>query len=193
MKNADQDRPGGDSLSRRTMIGTTAAALAAPLLKVQLPALAGAGQVAAPRFLTAAEFALLDTLTEMIIPTDAQSPGAHGAGVASYLDGRLADSLRPEWQAAWRSGLAAVDRLSGEMNGKPFLQASEEQRLAVLTRMAAGEADPKTPPERFFTELKHWTVNAYYTSKIGIHTDQEYKGNDYQTGDYAGYDARDVH
>ena len=55
--------------------------------------------------------------------------------------------------------------------------------------MAAGERDPKTPMDRFFRELKQWTARGYYTSKIGIHLDQEYKGNVYQRGDYAGYDA----
>ena len=54
----------------------------------------------------------------------------------------------------------------------------------------AGEEDPKTPPERFFRELKAWTIRGYYTSKIGIHVDQEYKGNVYQTGEYAGFDAK---
>jgi hypothetical protein len=189
MDTTDRDRRGGE-LSRRTMIEATAAALAAPLLKVRVSALGSAELAAAPRFLTGKEFALLDALTELIIPTDDQSPGAHAAGVTIYLDGRLADSLQPEWQAAWRSGLAAVEQLSTEMNGKAFLDATAEQRVAVMTRMAVGEGDPKTPPEHFFTELKHWTVNAYYTSKIGIHTDQQYKGNVYQTGEYAGYDAR---
>src|SRR2546421_366119 len=56
--------------------------------------------------------------------------------------------------------------------------------------MAAGEADPKTAPERFFGELKGWTARGYYTSKIGIHLDQEYKGNVYQRGEFAGYDAK---
>ncbi|HMH83307.1 MAG TPA: gluconate 2-dehydrogenase subunit 3 family protein [Gemmatimonadales bacterium] len=177
-----------DSLSRREMIEVTAAALAAPLLKV--------GAVTAPpaagpavRFLTAPEYALLDELTELIIPTDGHSPGARAALVASYIDGRLAESLEADWQALWRSGLDAVNGLSRERHGKPFLEATPDQRLDVLTRMAAGEADPKTPPERFFTELKRWTARAYYTSKIGIHVDQEYKGNVYQRGEYAGFDA----
>src|SRR2546429_61994 len=61
---------------------------------------------------------------------------------------------------------------------------------AVLTRMAAGEHDPKTPADHFFQTVKHWTVRAYYTSKIGIHADQQYKGNVYQRGEYAGFDAK---
>ncbi len=174
-------------LSRREMLAATAAALVTPLLPV------GAGtptpQPRAAGFLTAAELALLDELTELIIPTDDHSPGARAAAVAGYIDGRLAESLEPDWQARWRSGLQAVDGLSREVNGKPFLEATPDQRVAVLTRMAAGESDPKTPAERFFRELKWWTVRGYYTSKIGIQMDQEYKGNVYQQGDYAGFDA----
>jgi hypothetical protein len=174
-------------LSRREMIAATAAALVTPLLP------AGAGTpTAQPRpagFLTAAELALLDELTELIIPTDDHSPGARAAGVAAYIDGRLAESLEPEVQTRWRSGLAAVEELSRELNGKAFLEVTPDQRVAVLTRMAGGESDPKTPAERFFKELKRWTTRGYYTSKIGIQLDQEYKGNVYQQGDYAGFDA----
>jgi len=178
-----------DALSRREMIAATAAALAAPLVTAcgekapSVERLAGG-------FLTPGELGLLDALTDLIIPTDAHSPGARAAGVAAYIDGRLAESPDPDWQALWRSGLQAVDGLARERQGKPFLEATADQRVAVLTSMAAGEKDPKTPAERFFAELKRWTVRAYYASKIGIHVDQAYKGNVYQQGDYAGYDAK---
>lgn len=175
-------------LSRREMLGATAAALVLPLLSPRmLSALSPFTLVA--RFLTPAEFALVDELTEMIIPADDHSPGARAARVAGEIDRRLSESLEPEWQATWRSGLQGVDALSRDINGKSFLFAAREERLAVLTKMAAGEPDPKTPSERFFVELKRGTVNAYYTSKIGIHADQQYKGNVYQPGEYAGYDA----
>jgi hypothetical protein len=168
-------------ISRREMIAATAAALAVPLAKV------GPRSV---RFLTPAEYALLDELSELIIPTDEHSPGARAAGVAGYIDARLAESLEPDWQARWRAGLQAVDALSRELNGKPLLEATPDQRVAVLTRMAASESDPKTPLDHFFKELKWWTVFGYYTSKIGIHRDQEYKGNVYQPGEYAGFDPQ---
>jgi len=186
----DERRAPPESLSRREMIATTAAALATPLLPLR-PA-AGPqppGGAAAPRFLTPPEFALLDELTELVIPTDEHSPGARAAGVAAFIDGRLAESLEPEWQALWRSGLEAVEGLAREHHNKPFLDATQDQRVEILTAMAAGELDPKTPTDRFFRELKQWTARGYYTSKIGIHLDQEYKGNVYQRGDYAGYDA----
>jgi hypothetical protein len=176
-------------LSRREMIAATAAALTAPLLPVKAVT-APAAVAVSGKFLTPPELALLDELTELIIPTDDHSPGARAAGVAAYIDGRLAESVEPEWQAVWRSGLQSIDALSLDLNSQPFLQATPDQRVAVLTSMAAGERTPNTPPQRFFTELKRWTVRGYYTSKIGIHMDQEYKGNVYQQGEYAGYDAK---
>ena len=176
-------------LSRREMILATAAVLVTPLLQGR--AVTAQPAVLVPgKFLTPAEYALLEELTELIIPADDHSPGARAADVAGYIDGRLAESLEPDWQARWRSGLQAVEGLSRELNGKPLLEATPDRRVAVLARMAAGESDPKTPAEHFFRELKGWTVRGYYTSKIGIHLDQEYKGNVYQRGEFAGYDAK---
>jgi len=180
------------TVTRREMLEVTAAALAAPLLPPApvtaatplAPVLPGA-----PKFFTAPEFALLDELSDLIIPTDPHSPGARIAGVATYIDSRLSESLDRDEQARWHSGLAAVDAVSQESNGQAFMQSSPTQRVAVLTKIAAAEHDPKTPAEHFFQQLKGWTVRAYYSSKVGIHADQEYKGNVYQRGDYAGYDA----
>src|SRR5438034_10563727 len=133
-----------ESLSRREMIAATAAALVTPLL--QAGAVTTQPAVGVPgKFLTAAEYALLDELTELIIPADDHSPGARAAGVAGYIDGRLAESLEPDWQAQWRSGLQAVEGLSRELNGKPMLEATADQRTPVLTPLAAADPDPKTP------------------------------------------------
>jgi len=108
------------SVSRREMIAATAAALVTPLLP-GVAATAPAGVGVPGKFLTAAEFALLDELTELIIPADDHSPGARAAAVAAFIDGRLAESLEPDWQAKWRTGLQAVDGLSRELHAKPFL------------------------------------------------------------------------
>ncbi|HMJ59871.1 MAG TPA: gluconate 2-dehydrogenase subunit 3 family protein [Gemmatimonadales bacterium] len=170
------------TISRRDLLKGTAAALALPALP-QLPV-----PNSQPRFFTAAEFAVVDEMSDMIIPTDAQSGGARAAGVAAYIDARLAESFEKEPPARWRAGLQAVEALSREMSGKTFMASSPEQRLAVLTRMAAGEGESRTPAQRFFGEIKGFTVRAYYTSKIGIHDDQQYKGNVYQTGEFAGFD-----
>lgn len=134
----------------------------------------------APRFFTPSELALVDELSELIVPADDHSPGAKAAGVARYIDGRLAEALLPAAQEShqlWRDGLARVDALAREMHAKPFMTATVDERVAVLTAMSRNERDPKTLDERFFAALKGATVHAYYTSKIGIHQEMEYKGN----------------
>ena len=174
-------------LTRREMLGASAAALVLPLLSAR-PLAALTEHAFAARFFTPAEFALVDELSDMIIPTDEVSPGARAARVAGEIDRRMADTVESEPKERWRTGLRAVNDLAREMTGKTFMQGTPEQRLAVLTRMAANESDPKTPAERFFGQIKGATAQAYYLSRIGIHQDQQYKGNVYQTGEYAGFD-----
>jgi len=165
-------------VSRREMIKLTAGAvMAAPL--VGLGPGTAAPQAKAPLFFTREEFALVDELTESIIPTDDHSPGARAAQVAAYIDQRLAESLEAEPKELWRAGLKLIDSLSQEMHGHPFMQATPAERVAVLTRIAQNETKPQKPEEVFFKELKARTVRGYYTSKIGIHTELEYKGNTY--------------
>ncbi len=139
-----------------------------------------------PRFFTPEELGLVGELSEMIIPADGKSGGAKAAGVAEYIDGRLAEAFEQTERDTWRSGLARVQALAREMHGKPFLECAPAARTAVLTRMAANEDNPKAAEELFFRELKSLTVFGYYTSNIGIHDDMGYLGNTYQQGDYAG-------
>src|SRR6185312_3531618 len=66
-----------DLLSRRDILMLLTGAAAA----LQLPA-----EPSSPLFFTNDEFRMLDTLTELIIPSDDHSPGARAAGVAAYID-----------------------------------------------------------------------------------------------------------
>jgi Gluconate 2-dehydrogenase subunit 3 len=145
----------------------------------------------APRprvFFTSEELALVDELSELIIPTDQHSPGARAARVAGYIDARLAEAWDEQDRTMWRQGLAGIERLSREERGRAFLQSSPDQRVALLTRIAANERQPKTPEERFFVELKTRVVRAYYTSEIGIRQELEYKGNSY-LAEFVGTDV----
>jgi hypothetical protein len=186
------------TMTRREMLGATAAALVLPLLEAR-PLAALTRFNFAARVFTPAEFALVDELSDIIIPTDEVSPGARAARVAGEIDRRLADSLDTEQQKQWHDGLRLVEDLSRELTGTTFLKATPEQRVAVVTRMASSEdetpgsrrrrpATPKSTIGGFYRQLKSSTARAYYTSKIGIHDDQHYKGNVYQTGEYAGFD-----
>jgi hypothetical protein len=75
------------------------------------------------------------------------------------------------------------------MHGKLFLKASAEQREAVVAKIAQSEQNPKLPEEEFFVELKQRTARGYYTSKIGIHQEMEYKGNTYLK-EYVGEEVK---
>jgi len=130
-----------------------------------------------PKFFTPAEFAMLDELAEIIIPADGHSPGARAADVAACIDGRLAEAFEAKDRDDWRNGLKLVDALSQKMHDAPFMHASAAQRVDVVAAMAKNEMNPNTPEQLFFRDLKRATARAYYTSKIGIHQEMEYKGN----------------
>lgn len=185
------------ALTRREMIKLTAgAAVAAPVVGLSQARAAvktftasdPAPEDKARLFFTREEFQLVDELTELIIPADDHSPGARAAEVAAYIDRRLAESFEEEPRKLWRAGLKMIDTLSQESYGSTFLQAGPEQRVALLTRISQNEMNPQKPEETFFRELKARTARAYYTSKIGIHTEMEYKGNSYLK-EFVGYDA----
>jgi hypothetical protein len=179
-----------DDLTRRDVIKLGAAATVAASVEVP-EALAGqaAATPSAPAtFFTRAELALVDELSEMIVPADDHSPGARAAKVASYLDGRLAEAFDASDRTTWREGLALVDRLSRQATGRTFLESSADQRLALLQKMAERESKPERPEERFFVLLKSRVVNAYYTSEIGIKQELDYRGNVYQA-EFAGVDV----
>ena len=177
-----------DWLTRRDLIKLAAsAAIATSLIGLDESSLLAA-QAKAPLFFTREEFALVDELTDAIIPSDDHSHGAKAALVANYIDFRLSESFEDQPKTMWREGLKLIEQLSQEMHGKRFLDSSQEQRTALLTRISQNEMKPEKPEELFFKELKSRTARAYYSSKIGIHGEMEYKGNTYQK-EFAGYDA----
>ena len=131
----------------------------------------------AARFFTPAQHALVDELTETIIPADNRSGGAKAAKVTDYIDQVLRESLDDSEKTLWREGMRLVDLMSRHYNGKSFVDASTEDRIAVLTVLSDHDKMTDLPEVRFFLELKRLTVRGYYTSKIGIHDELEYKGN----------------
>ncbi len=118
-------------------------------------------------FFTKEENLLLDKLTEMIIPADEHSPGAHAAKVSLFADLMVATSSE-DTKKEWRNRL----RLMKEEAARTSLEAA-------LAKSAKHEDNPQSDLERFFKTLKGMTVNGYYTSAIGIHQDLQYQGNTY--------------
>lgn len=179
-----------DDLTRRDAIRLAAAATLAASVDIPdaLAAQGGAAATPGATFFTRVELALVDELSEMIIPTDDHSPGARAAKVAAFIDARLAEAFGDTDRTTWRQGLQLVDALSKQATGRSFLESSPEQRLALLERMADHESKPEKPEERFFHELKSRVVQAYYTSEIGIRQELEYRGNTYQA-EFSGVDV----
>jgi Gluconate 2-dehydrogenase subunit 3 len=180
-------------LDRRDLLKLGAAATVAVSLGIgdrltaQSPA-AAAIPAAPATFFTPEELAMVDELSELIIPTDEHSPGARAAKVAAYIDVRLAEVRDAQERTDWREGLRRFDRMSQESNGKPFMQATTEQRISLLTGVAKNEKDPRQPEELFFVKLKSRVVDGYYTSEIGIKQDMDYKGNSY-LAEFVGVDV----
>jgi hypothetical protein len=175
-----------NDLTRRDVLKLGAAAAAAGVLSTSTPL--GAQTAATATFFTPAELKLVDELSEMIIPADDHSPGARAAKVAAYIDARLAEAFDEADRTRWREGLKRIDDLSRTASGKTFLEASPDQRVALLTQVSKNEATPKLPEEVFFKDLKSRVVFAYYTSDIGIHRDIDYKGNTFLP-EFVGYDV----
>ena len=172
---------------RRQWLKTSAAVLGASLLP--LPAISEqkpetpappqktAQPKPAARFFTPAQHAFVEELSETIIPADSHSGGAKAAKVADYIDHVLQETWDENQKTLWREGLRLVDLMSRHYSGKPFVEAGPQQRIAVLKVLSDNDQMTDLPEVRFFIELKRLTVRGYYSSKIGIHDELEYKGN----------------
>jgi hypothetical protein len=131
----------------------------------------------AARFFTPAQHTLVEELSETIMPTDNHSGGAKAAKVADYIEQLVRESLDDNQKSTWREGLRLIDLMSQHYNGKSFVDSSAEERITVLTVLSDNDHMTDLPEVRFFRQLKHLTIQGYYTSKIGIHDELEYKGN----------------
>jgi glucoside 3-dehydrogenase (cytochrome c) hitch-hiker subunit len=141
----------------------------------------------AGKFFTPAQHAYVEELSETIIPADSHSGGAKAAKVADYIDQQLRESLDEEEKAMWHEGMRLVDLMCQHFHGKSFVNASGEERIEVLKVLSDNSEMHELPEVRFFQALKHMTTQGYYTSKIGIHDELEYKGNRILQ-EYAGCD-----
>ena len=129
-----------------------------------------------PGFFTSAQNRLLEILSELIIP-ETETPGASAALVNQHIDLVLSEETKEE-QRTFVEGLNTIDQISKSQYDKPFSGLSQDQQVALLTRLAD---DRQVRPEeergrRFFLDLRRRTVFAYYTSRVGIHEELEYKG-----------------
>jgi gluconate 2-dehydrogenase gamma chain len=120
-----------------------------------------------PQFFTAAEYATVERLADIIIPNDG-TLGAKEAGVAEFIDFMVASD--PEPQYGFRTGLTWLNAHAEQKDGKRFAELTPEQQTSLLEPL--GFEDKARPGEedgrRFFSLMREYTVTGFYTSEIGF-------------------------
>jgi hypothetical protein len=120
-----------------------------------------------PQFFTADQYAIVERLADLIIPSDA-SPGAKEAGVSEFIDFMVAND--PGAQYDFRTGLAWLDAYAEQTAGKRFMQLTPGQQNLLLEPLASKDkSHPGQEAGRsFFRLVRKFTVTGFYTSEIGF-------------------------
>ena len=156
-----------------------------------------------PKLFKPHEYRTIQRLAELIIPADEHSGSAVDAGAPEFID--LLCSQNPELADIYTGGLLWLEAQMRQEHAASFLEATEEQQTSLLDRLVE-EGDPEkvegaratrygasedyqgfsdyrlqpvsdlAPGVRFFDWLRRMTVDAFYTSPIGIE-DVGYQGN----------------
>jgi hypothetical protein len=108
---------------------------------------------------------ILDQLADIIIPTDAGSPGASQARVSQYFD-LVATYVKPV-RTAFEEGLQDFNTLALANFEAPLAKLTRAQLTTLLETAAAHEGNPTNGAESFFELLKFHTVEGYRLSHIG--------------------------
>ena len=120
-----------------------------------------------PVFFTAAEYALLERLTAIIIPSD-ETPGADQAGVAEFID--VMTARDPDLQQAFRTGFRWLNAHSRKLAGQLFLALTSEEQVLLLEPLAYKKKfrPGEEVGRRFFNLMREYTIMGFYTSEVGL-------------------------
>src|SRR5215208_5445654 len=129
-----------------------------------------------PKALTAAEFTTLERLTDLIVPVENGAPGALAAGCAAWID--LISSENDQLKKIYKDGFAWLDAAMKIRGAASFAEATPARQTALLDQIAyrRNQAPELAPGIEFFAWVRRMTVDAFYTSEIGI-KDIDYRGN----------------
>jgi gluconate 2-dehydrogenase gamma chain len=166
---------------RRLALAVTAAGVvdrvaAQEVHQMTSQAQAATGGAYTPTGLTPHEYRTLERLTDLIIPVENGAPGAVAAGAAAWID--MLTSENDQLKTTYTTGLAWLDSAMKERGAENFLTAPAADQTALLDRIAyRRNTTPELAPGiQFFTWARRMTVDAFYTSEIGIR-DIDYRGN----------------
>lgn len=128
-----------------------------------------------PQFFPPEDFEALQSLTEILIPTD-DTPGAREAYCAHFIDFLLQayTGHEPETQKLWRRALAALKEAG-------FHAADLKGREMLVHDISRPERDPSATHLAYFAYrlIKRENAFAFYTARAGMIEDLGYKGNSY--------------
>lgn len=149
------------------------------------------------------EFKTIQRLAVIIVPADDVSGSAIDAGAPEFIDTLASQNVK--LAEIFHGGLAWLDAEMRQRYEKSFLEAAEKQQLEMLDILVAADREeaarkseelvyrrsndyrqfsnytvkrpsPLGPGITFFDWIRKMTVDAFYTSPIGI-KDLDYRGN----------------
>ena len=155
------------------------------------------------KLFTEHEFNTLGRLAELIVPADTVSGSARDAGAPEFID--LLASQNEDLGAIFTGGISWLDAEMRHRHSVPFLEAKAEQQTAMLDLLVDAEKTDREralkgmtyeasehykdfqsygiyapsdlgPGVVFFDWARKMTVDAFYTSEIGI-KDVDFRGN----------------
>jgi gluconate 2-dehydrogenase gamma chain len=139
-----------------------------------------------PKFFDPHQYKTLQSLCETILPADADSGGAIEAGAPEFID--LLSSENTVYQKTLGDGLKWLDATCQTRYGKAYLDVTPQQQTEILDLIAyrrnADKDETLREPVDFFSFLRNFTADGFFTSKIGIKY-LGYKGNTFLT-DFPG-------
>ena len=159
----------------------------------------------------AEEYRTIHRLAELIVPADSVSGSGVDAGAPEFID--LLCSQNQELADIYHGGLAWLDAEMRKRMAKRFVEASEAEQKAMLDTLVKAEvaesarrgeelvyqrsavykdftgytterASDLGPGVRFFDWVRKMTVDAFYSSPLGV-KDLGFKGN----GAYSKYEV----
>jgi gluconate 2-dehydrogenase gamma chain len=135
-----------------------------------------AGGGYSPKALNDHEYRTLVRLTDLIIPVEEGKPGAVAVGAAAWID--MLASENAQLKDRYTTGLAWMDDAMKKRGAADFVGAAPAEQTGLLDLIAYRR---NRSPEldagiEFFTWARRMTVDAFYTSEIGI-ADIDYRGN----------------
>ena len=125
----------------------------------------------APHAFNAEQFALLEQVCEVIIPTT-DTPGAIAAGVPAFMRQMLEEWGTESSRSQIGSVLEAVQKLAWSRFGAAFLELAPDRRLEVIKLLDGERVEAKDPA---YSKFKHLVLVGYYQSEIGATRELRYE------------------